>query len=107
LGILAEYMYDSRGQSAPTAFENDLFFGIRLTPNDSKGFDFLIGSIWDLDTNNQVFQLETSRRFGDDWKLALKGGYFHVTTSTDPLFSYYRDNFIRVELSNYSLKWLG
>lgn len=107
VGLLCEYMYDSRGESAPTAFENDLFFGIRLTPNDSKGFDFLVGSIWDLNTNNEFFELETSRRFGDDWKLTLKGALFNVTTTSDPLFSYARDSYIKLELSNYSLKWLG
>ncbi len=101
VGVLLEYLYDSRGKAAQIAYEDDFFLGARLTLNDSGDLNFLAGGIFDRTTNNQVFILEASRRFGSAWKVGVKGGYFNINTTTDPLFAFYRDNYIQLEVSHF------
>jgi hypothetical protein len=50
LGLLAEYLYDSRGLKATTPFQNDLFLGTRLAFNDVQGSELLTGAIIDLES---------------------------------------------------------
>ncbi len=73
LGLLMEYLYDERGETAPVPFENDLFIGLRLTANDAQSSELLTGIIQDLDSSALMFNLEASRRLGSAWK-ALGAG---------------------------------
>lgn len=85
LGLLAEYLYDSRGGAAPLlAFEHDLFVGARLALNDPAGTQALFGLIRDRRTHERILSLEASRRLGDRWKLALEARVFAGTDPTAP-----------------------
>jgi hypothetical protein len=50
LGVLAEYLFDSRGRSANTPFEDDVFTGARLEFNDPQTTRMLAGTIIDRKT---------------------------------------------------------
>ena len=77
IGVLAEYLYDGRDDTAPfTPAENDLFVGSRLTFNDEQDTTLLAGAIVDLDSQAMLVSVEAERRLGDDWKLEIEGRAF-------------------------------
>jgi len=101
LGILVEYMYDERGDKAPTPFQNDYFIGARLTLNDEQSSELLGGVVRDFRYNRNYFLLEASRRLGDDWKLSAEALSFARTPVTDPGYSFRNDNYLQLELQYY------
>ncbi|MEN8167459.1 MAG: hypothetical protein ABFR65_08290 [Pseudomonadota bacterium] len=101
LGMLAEYMYDDRGDDAPVAFENDLFFGFRLTLNDVQSSELLTGIIKDLDSSAWMFNLETSRRLGAVWTASTQIRVWNAVPRDDPLYDVSRDDYIEISLKRY------
>ena len=101
LGMLAEYMYDSRGSPAPTPFQDDVFLGLRLALNDPQSSELLTGIIDDRRSSAQAYNLEASRRFGGHWKLSLEARVFADIPTTDPLYSRRRDDYVQLELARY------
>jgi hypothetical protein len=71
LGVLAEYLYDGRGDRAPLlAFERDVFVGLRVALNDFAGTRLLAGLIHDHRTGERLWVAEGRRRLGDAWELS-------------------------------------
>jgi hypothetical protein len=102
LGVLSEYMYDSRGNAAPTPFERDIFAGIRLTPNDAQSTEFLAGVIYDLDGSGEVYRIEASRRFFDSWKVSLEMQSYSGIDQRDPLLYPLRDDdYLQLDIAWY------
>ena len=87
--------------SAGSPFQNDLVLGARLTLNDAQSTELLVSTIIDLDGDGQSFNLEASRRFGDDWKLSIEArGVSNI--SPDSVFSSFEDDQrLRIELARY------
>ena len=101
LGLVMEYLYDDRGNSAPTPFQDDLMLGMRWAMNDEQSTEALLGVITDLDTNGHVYSLEASRRLGEDWKVNLEGRFYQPKEATDPLYIYRNEDNIQLELNYY------
>ena len=101
LGLISEYLFDDRGENAPTPLENDIMVGVRLALNDENSTDFLIGSIIDLNQQNFSISLESSRRILDSWKLSVEGRAFIGMPTTDPAYSFARDSYLQIELAKY------
>ncbi|MBV1907611.1 MAG: hypothetical protein KUG75_16180, partial [Pseudomonadales bacterium] len=117
LGLVAEYMYDDRGDSAATLYEHDLALGTRWQLNDPSDTQALLGLIWDTQTQETVIILESSRRLGEHWKLMLEGRVFSGATKLpegagievlDILMDFQnksaslqRDDYIQIEFSRY------
>ncbi len=101
LGLVVEYLYDERGDSAPIAFQNDLMVGLRFTLNDEQSSEALLGAITDIESSSTVYSIEASRRLGDSWKATLEGRLFHNISPADPLFHYRRDHFLQLRLGYY------
>jgi len=101
LGLIAEYLYDDRGDAASTPFADDLFLGARLAMNDEASSELLAGTIVDLQNQSRVFSIEASRRFGDNWKLNLEGRFFSNIDENDALASFRNDDFLQLELAWY------
>ena len=72
LGVIGEWLYDDRGDAAPTPFENDIMVGMRLAVNDVQGTEALLGMIQDIGGDARFLSLESSRRFGDHLKASLE-----------------------------------
>jgi hypothetical protein len=65
LGLIAEGMYDSRGNVPNgTQFQKDIFSGVRWTFNDQSDSQFLGGVVSDLDQRATIVQLQFQRRLG-------------------------------------------
>jgi outer membrane protein OmpA-like peptidoglycan-associated protein len=109
LGLLMEYQYDGREKfsltkttnTLPTSFDNDLFFGSRLSLNDESNTQMLLGLIVDLHTQATVVSLEASRRLGDKWKLELESRLFKNIPSTDILGGLGKDDYVQLRLVRY------
>lgn len=117
LGLVAEFMYDERGVSAPTLFEHDLALGTRWALNDPADTQALLGVIWDTKSRETILSLEASRRLGQNWKLILEGRAFAGATELpagsglDVLLALQdlrnksaplqRDDYIQLELTRY------
>ncbi|MEW8683387.1 MAG: hypothetical protein AB2536_15925 [Candidatus Thiodiazotropha endolucinida] len=101
LGFLGEYLYDDRRDDATTAFENDLFIGLRLTANDVDGSELLAGVIKDLDDDGWMFNLETSRRIGNHWKTSTQIRLWSDIPIDDPLFTFHRDDYFELAITRF------
>ncbi len=117
LGLIVEYMYDSRdfdvdiatlitsgyiGSQFNTFLNNDYMIGLRLAFNDEASSEILTGIIReDLDNHASVFQLEASRRIGGNWKAELDA-YIFIGANKDPLLDFLRkDSFVQLALKYY------
>ncbi|MCK4841913.1 MAG: hypothetical protein KAT04_08520 [Methylococcales bacterium] len=101
VGIVAEYLYDSRGSHAPVVFQDDFLVAFRLGFNDTQSTELLAGIIFDRTNNTRFFNVEASRRFGDDWKVELEGRFFSSSNKNDPAFIFRDEDHIRVEIRYY------
>ena len=107
VGLLAEYLWDSRGDDSRSAFENDLFLGTRLGFNDEQGTSVLAGAIVDLDSGGALWNLEASRRLREDWRLTVEARVFTgfdgggLLPTGDPLALLRRDDYVEVQLAWY------
>jgi len=101
LGVIAEYAYDSRGSSATTPFQNDAILGLRLAVNDINDSTLLAGWFQDLQSPAKIFQLEASRRFGEQFKASLEARTFKDLPQGDPIYSLRNDDYFKLELAYY------
>jgi hypothetical protein len=101
LGVLFEYLYDSRGSGAFTPFEDDVFVGMRLALNDTKSTDLLAGVIVDRESQASLFSLEASRRISDGWTLAAEARAFAGVGANDPLQGLRDDHYVQVSLARF------
>jgi len=102
LGLVLEYMHDSRNKQLASPFDNDVLLGLRFTFNDTQSTDALIGMIKDQDNDTTLYSVEASRRLGDAWKLSLEARYFENVDTNETLFNTIRnDDFVQMELAYY------
>lgn len=101
LGFIAEYLFDDRKDNAPTAFEDDVMIGTRLTFNDVQSSELLIGAVIDADGDGILYNLEASRRLGDRWKLSAEARFFANIPLTSVLSGQRNDDYLQVDLARY------
>ena len=99
LGLLGEYHYDDRGESAPTIFEDDIGTGMRIAFNDAQSSEALMGLVWDRNTGGKFLNIEASRRIGNDWLLEIEGRSLFSQSSSDPAFAISRDDYLELFLT--------
>ena len=76
LGLIVEYAWDSRGDDALTAFQNDVIGGVRLALNDEQDTALLVTGSADAANGGIGFRLEGERRIGTSWKAEVEGQAF-------------------------------
>ena len=101
LGLLAEYLRDSRGGAAPGAFQNDVFVGARLALNDAQDTSALAGVINDLAHGTRLFSLEAGRRIGENFRLTVEARLFSNVAARDAVGDFRDDDFVRVALERF------
>ncbi|PMK02569.1 hypothetical protein [Vibrio sp. 10N.261.55.A7] len=102
VGLIAEYLYDSRGNNAQTPNQNDVFAGVRFALNDEDGTEVLTGVTQDLD-NSDVYsaKVEASSRLTNQLKWQAEAYLFENETPTDLLYFARKDDFVEVSLQYY------
>ncbi len=108
LGLIVEYMYDSRGNRTITKlnqpnqlvfFQDDFLAAIRLGFNDEQSTEILAGITLDRTTNEKFYNLEASRRLGESFKLELEMRFYNNSSINDASYFLRKDDYIRTELS--------
>lgn len=102
IGVLAEYLYDSRGKSAPVIGQNDGFVGMRWVANDMVGTEVLFGVTQDFDySDSRTARVEASSRIGNAWRWNVNVWWFNSDDQQDPLYLYRTESFAEVALTYY------
>ncbi|WP_165314161.1 hypothetical protein [Vibrio ziniensis] len=102
IGMLAEYLYDSRGENSYAVGQNDLFTGFRLALNDAASSELLFGMTQDLDnSSSQYYKLEASTRLTNSITIAIEAWFAETNTQNDPLYSLRNDDFVQASFDYY------
>jgi len=105
LGMIVEYQYDDRGTDlAGTPVLDNVVIGSRLAFNDEQSSEVLIG-LGINEASNQFWNIEASRRIGDEWKVTLEARILsqidESTPTASPFYAIRNDSFIMLELARY------
>jgi len=102
LGLVLEYIYDSRGRNAATTpFANDVFGGLRWALNNAKSSAVLLGSIVDAESGSMSIGLEAETRYRDNYFVTLEARLFSNVASDDPLDQSSDDGFIQLRIQRF------
>lgn len=105
LGLLFEYMHDSREQdptkAPPTELNDDVFMAIRLAMNDTQDSELLAGVIIDRDNSSNILSIEAKRRLNNHWNLELESRWFLNIKQNTSLSPLKKDSFVTLRLSRY------
>ncbi|MBT5706031.1 MAG: hypothetical protein HOI66_06870 [Verrucomicrobia bacterium] len=101
LGLLSEYHFDSRQDSALTPFNQDIFGGVRLALNDSQDSALLAGGVYDHDTTASSLRFEFERRLGNDYFVSVEGQWFANVVNRDLISFFSDDSFVQLSLRRY------
>lgn len=102
LGLVVEYMYDSRGAGDSAALQqDDILTALRFALNDVQSTEILAGVLFDRTNNSKFFNIEASRRLGDSFKVEAEMRLFSGAPETDPAYILRDEDHIRVDLSYY------
>ncbi|NIO39373.1 MAG: hypothetical protein GTO41_03710 [Burkholderiales bacterium] len=101
LGLLGEYLYDGRDNTAPpTFYDDDWFMGLRLALNDTEDTTLLGGAI--IGDSGTFAIVEAERRLGEAWKLELELRLIADVDPTDPYLSgFQNDSFVTLRIARY------
>ena len=100
VGLILEYSYDGRDNNTFIILENDFFAAMRLSLSDVGSTEFLVGSFVDAKDGSVFIGAEASRRFGENWKIALEGrGY--IPQKGNILNFFRNDSQIQVDIEFY------
>ena len=101
VGLIGEYLFDDRNDELATPFEDDVMTGARIAWNDEQSSELLVGVIQDLDSSDAAWNIEASRRFGNNWKASLEGRFFSVEETRSALYQIRNDDYIQLEFARY------
>ena len=102
VGLLAEYLYDGRDETAPpTAFGQGLFLGTRVALNDVDDTSLLFGAIVDLEDGSIAGRIEAQRRLSSHLSLEIESRFFANVAEESLLRSVSQDSYavVRVGVS--------
>lgn len=102
VGLIAEYLYDSRGNNAQNIGQNDLFLGTRFALNDEDSTEVLVGLTQDLD-HSDVYnaKLEASSRLTNHLSWNVNAWLFANESPNDLLYFARKDDLIEFSLEYY------
>ncbi len=116
LGVIAEYLYDDRGESAPVIGENDVALGFRYAFNNVADTTALLVGLYDIDSHEFLTTLEASSRLGANWKIIVEAsifsngraleenlpGFLAVLANPETRLAFFQDeDFLKIELIRY------
>lgn len=102
IGLIAEYLFDDRDDTAPpTPFNNDVFLGTRVALNDTQDTSFLLGSVMDAENASTSVRLEAQRRIGSSTLIEFKAQFFSKIDAADPLATFRKDDHLTVRLARF------
>jgi len=101
VGILAELIYDERGDDATTPMNHDVMIGSRFAFNDIASSTLLAGLIYDYENEASILTLEGSRRFTDHWTVEAQAFYILNSSEEELTWDIREDSYIEFQLFYY------
>jgi hypothetical protein len=101
VGIVSEYLYDSRDVLTFSGLDDDVFIGTRIAFNDVKSTELLMGGIFDRTKSTQLYKIEASRRLAESWKVALLANLLNEVSTKEILYNFRMDNLVQVRISKF------
>jgi hypothetical protein len=101
IGLLGEYLYDSRDELTFSSLQNDVFVGTRLAFNNTQDSQILSGVVLDVDHGTALYSIEASQRIKESWKIELEGRFFSNTTNDEFIYFARKDSFLRIGISKF------
>jgi hypothetical protein len=102
LGIVVEYMYDSRGTRFVTLqslFQDDFLAAVRLGFNDIQDTQILAGVLFDRTDGSKFYSIEASRRFGESFTVDFELRLFGDIPPNNPAIVFRNDDNVRFQLN--------
>ncbi len=100
LSLLAEWLIDGRRHRATNQYQNDLFFGVRLSLNDVGSTAFTLGALYDLDYGTRTMSLEFDRQLTDSVSVKAEAILMlHVGGADAVVRPSRRDSFVGAKLA--------
>ena len=100
LGVVVEYMYDTRGEGNFLApFQDDILTALRFAFNDEQSAEVLAGVMFDRTNNTKFYNIEASRRLGDSFKVEMEMRLYSGAPVKDPSYIFREDDHVRLDLS--------
>ena len=99
LTLLAEWLYDDRGQRATSAWTNDLFIAGFLGFNDVSGTELVAGILGDLRHDYRTLNMEFKRRLSGSWSMRLEAIVNLASDPEDVTYDGRRDSFLGVDFT--------
>ena len=96
-----EYNFDSRRSRSSDSLQDDLFLATRFNLNDAENTEMLLGAIFDLDGDGQIYQLDLGRRITDSITLGIKGAIYQNGRLGSNLYILRQDSWIELNLKKY------
>jgi hypothetical protein len=75
--------------------------GTRVAFNDAASTEALLGFSQDIDSEGQVFTLESSRRMGNNIKVSLEAFIVFDASEEDFIYPLRDDDYVLLELAYY------
>ena len=101
LNLFLEYSNDDRGSSSTDIFQNDLFLGSRISLNDVDGTEITQTLSLDMDGNGNIGSIEISSRLRETLRITADYRFYWSLKKADTLYSFRKDNYIGIRLTNY------
>jgi hypothetical protein len=101
IGLLGEYLYDSRDALALTSLQNDVFGGTRFAFNNTQDSQILAGAIFDLERKTWLYSVEASQRIKESWKIELEGRFFGNVSEREFIYFIRKDSFLKLAVNKY------
>ncbi len=101
VGVIGEYLWDSRGDMALSSMQNDLFVGTRFAFNDIQDTQILAGGIFDLERSTRLLSIEASRRVKNSWRVELEARLFQNVSNNEFLYVIRQDSFAQFSIIKF------
>lgn len=103
LGLILEFDWDDRPQSAPpTIYDKDFFVGARFAFNDDGDSSALLGALVDAEKGSVYATVEASTRLYESLRLEIEGALVLRADNRDAVLRQYRnDSFLSVRLTQH------
>jgi hypothetical protein len=102
VGVLVEVMVDGRGDDAPfTAFDHDLFLGMRWAFHDAASTSIVGGPVIDYRTGEAFAFVEAERRIGNRYLVEVEARWLFRTVEDGSMHGLRRDDVLTLSVSRY------
>jgi len=96
LGLVLEYLRDTRDAVPAETFEDDIFAGLRFSTNALSSTYFLAGIFQDRSHSGRIFKIEANTRIAENVKLTLEAWRFDHLSDNELIGFFNKDDFLEL-----------